>query len=308
MPQINAHWSSLSKTNQLSTGMFVGLATRPLAAALGNVAMKAFAESSGALVALASSYMIAAVLLLFTCRPWVWIGVIRAHPWLSILRVILMLLSSISFTIAILRMPLANSVGIVQITPILTAVISSLLGRERLNRVDWVCLATSVVGVLLIIRPTIEGDYLGYALAISASAMTAVATVATSDIAHTQGGLPTAVATTVMMAITLCSVLAFTPPTITIEFAYLAITAAACLVIAEAGLIMLLARIPASIVVSFHYLRPPWVIILAYFSFGEVPAFYTVLGITVIMGSLIFRGAYNRHRANMNNKSQRQIS
>jgi drug/metabolite transporter (DMT)-like permease len=79
------------------------------------------------------------------------------RPWLHILRAVLLVSSSVLFTLSVIGLPLADTIAIVFVYPfIITALAPALLG-ERLDPASAVAVVTGFIGVMVVIRPGFEG-------------------------------------------------------------------------------------------------------------------------------------------------------
>lgn len=83
---------------------------------------------------------------------------------LVILRGLSLALGSICMLMALQVMPLAETVAIINFTPLLLMIAGASLLRETISGWGWVAAATGFVGVLLIVRPGSGLDALGVAL------------------------------------------------------------------------------------------------------------------------------------------------
>lgn len=80
---------------------------------------------------------------------------IPRHPWMQLGRGVCLAASSVSFFAAIFIMPLAETMAIVFLAPILTAMLSGPLLKEQVRPAVWGASVISSVGVLLVLRPNI---------------------------------------------------------------------------------------------------------------------------------------------------------
>lgn len=75
--------------------------------------------------------------------------------WLQLGRGLSTAISSLSFFAAIFIMPMAETVAIVFLSPVLTAILSGPLLGEKVRRAVWFASAMSLVGVALVLRPNL---------------------------------------------------------------------------------------------------------------------------------------------------------
>lgn len=76
-------------------------------------------------------------------------------PKMQLLRGVSVAIATLCFFSAIFLMPLAEATAIVFTSPILTAILSALLLKERVGRATWIASAVAFLGVIAILRPNI---------------------------------------------------------------------------------------------------------------------------------------------------------
>lgn len=79
----------------------------------------------------------------------------RPRPWLQAGRGAAVAIASLCFFTAIHLMPLADAMAIVFTSPMLTALFSALVLRERVERAAWVSTGLAFAGVLAVLRPNL---------------------------------------------------------------------------------------------------------------------------------------------------------
>lgn len=77
------------------------------------------------------------------------------HPWLQLARGGSLAISTLAFFSAIYIMPLAETMAITFLSPVLTAVLSGPLLGERVRRAVWLASLAALTGVALILRPNL---------------------------------------------------------------------------------------------------------------------------------------------------------
>lgn len=84
-----------------------------------------------------------------------WRALMPRHPWLQVARGICLAFASLAFFSAIYVMPLAETMAITFISPVLTAVLSGPLLGEKVRPAVWGASLAALSGVILILRPNI---------------------------------------------------------------------------------------------------------------------------------------------------------
>ena len=76
-------------------------------------------------------------------------------PGMQLIRGVSVAVATMCFFSAIFLMPLAEATAIVFTSPIITAILSAVILKERVSRATWIACAVAFVGVLVIMRPNI---------------------------------------------------------------------------------------------------------------------------------------------------------
>src|SRR5690242_9489917 len=99
-----------------------------------------------------------------------WRAVRPAKPLLQIVRGLLFAGSAYAFFLAIATMPLADTMAVFFIYPLIVLVASALLLGERIGLTRWAMVALGFGGALLVIRPSLDGISSGDLFALLAGA------------------------------------------------------------------------------------------------------------------------------------------
>ena len=76
-----------------------------------------------------------------------------SHPWLQILRGVLLVGSTTFFYFALRYLPLAEAAAITFVGPVLTALLSGPMLGDKVTRRQWIAVTLGFAGVLIIMRP-----------------------------------------------------------------------------------------------------------------------------------------------------------
>jgi drug/metabolite transporter (DMT)-like permease len=99
-------------------------------------------------------YAVHLVFMLLLLAPRMgWDLVRTAHPWLQILRGMLLVASTAFFYLALTLLPLAEAAAISFVGPVLVTALSGPLLGERISARQWIAVTLGFAGVLIIIRP-----------------------------------------------------------------------------------------------------------------------------------------------------------
>ncbi len=206
-----------------------------------------------------------------------------------------MLASYYSFTL----IPIADAVALQFTTPIFTTIFAIIFLKEVVGSHRWLALLFGFVGVLIIVRPGLAGLNLGIPAALCAAAFYAGSNVVNRALSRTDS-TPLIVFYSFALQVPLAAVpaaLTWTTPGWAdvlplLGFGVVAIAAQWCLTRS-------LATADASLVEPVMFVRMPFVAVIGYFLFAQVPDSWTWVGAAVIFTStyvLARREAAHRQR------------
>lgn len=186
------------------------------------------------------------------------------------------------------RMPLAEATALNFTVPLFTTLVAALVLHERVDAGRWSATICGFVGVLLILRPGFETVRLVALSPIGAALMLAFWFLTLKRMAPTESRMTITIYQTLFAAalLTLLALPTWQTPS------WQAIAATLGMAVLGTIAIFLMswafAIADASVVAPIDYARLPFVALIAYFVFGEVPDALTIAGALVITGSAIF--------------------
>jgi drug/metabolite transporter (DMT)-like permease len=216
------------------------------------------------------------------------------------LRVVCEIGGTISFMAAIVHLPLANTAAIFQALPLAITFGAALVFGEPVGWRRWLAIAAGFLGVLIVVRPGIEGFNQFSLLALTSVVFCAVRDLATKQIPAQIPSLFITLVTTVTITITGAVILlplgGWTAPSGR-ALGLLAL-AAVLLLIGYQCIIMALRSGDISAVAPFRYSALLWAMALGYLVFGDVPDTMMVTGASIIVlsGLYAFYREHKRHR------------
>jgi drug/metabolite transporter (DMT)-like permease len=203
---------------------------------------------------------------------------------------------TVSFMAAIVHLPLANTAAIFQALPLAVTLGAALMFGEPVGWRRWLAIAAGFVGVLVVVRPGLEGFNQFSLLALTAVVFCAVRDLATKQIPAKIPSLFITLVTTVTITITGAAIIVplggWMPPSPR-ALALLAL-AAVLLLIGYQCIIMALRSGDISAVAPFRYSALLWAMLLGYLVFGDVPDAMMVTGASIIVASGLY--AFYRER------------
>jgi S-adenosylmethionine uptake transporter len=241
-------------------------------------------------------------------------GLRTRRPWAHLARACVMLGAYTAFYLALAALPLATTVALFFVAPLMITALSHFVLGEKARLRRWIAVGVGFVGVLVITRPdggTMEPAAL---LAVLAALFYAVSAIATRRLGATESGASLAFSVTLIYVglngllglwIGNGSMAEEGHPSLEFLLRAWAMPTwrdlglmAACGLIAAFGFYFLsqayrLAQ--ASTVAPFEYVSLPFAALWGYLFWREVPDGETVLGIALIVGS----GLYVLHRESL---------
>ncbi|MGQ7828614.1 DMT family transporter [Altererythrobacter sp. Z27] len=220
-----------------------------------------------------------------------------SNPWLQLARGTCLALSTLAFFSAIYVMPLAETMAITFLSPVLTAILSGPLLGERVRPAVWVASLFALVGVALILRPNLAE--LGWPALLP---LVAAVFFSLMMIAHrASAGQGSALAMQAYMAIVAAPLLVvaalgakvtgiggldFGWPDwdVVLRCAFVAFTATCAHWMVFLGT----SRAGASQVAPASYVQMLVATVLGWWWFGDAPDFLTLAGASVIIGAGLF--------------------
>jgi drug/metabolite transporter (DMT)-like permease len=207
---------------------------------------------------------------------------------------------TISFLAAIVHLPLANTAAIFQALPLAVTLGAALSFGEPVGWRRWLAITAGSIGVVIIVRPGVEGFNQFSLFALISVIFCAVRDLATKRIPAQIPSLfltlLTTVAVTAAGGVILIPLGGWTPPSGR-AFGLLAF-AAVLLLIGYQFVIMALRTGDISAVAPFRYSALVWAMLLGYLVFGDVPDGMMVTGASIIVlsGLYAFYRERKRHR------------
>ncbi|WP_394892176.1 DMT family transporter [Mesorhizobium sp. AaZ16] len=198
------------------------------------------------------------------------------------------------FLIALANLPIANVSAVLQALPLAVTMGAALVFGEGVGWRRWLAIAAGFAGVMIIVRPGLEGFNI-YAL----SVLLCVGFCAVRDLATRRipESVPTLLISTVTAGVvTICGAFLVAPlggwaPMRPASVGLLAF-AAVLLLFGYHFIIMAMRGGDISFVAPFRYTALLWAILLGFLVFGDVPDTAMIAGATIIVGS----GLYTLYR------------
>ena len=211
------------------------------------------------------------------------------RPRLQLLRAALMtVMTALNFW-ALQYLQLAETLSIMFSTPILVALIAAPMLGEKLDRARWIAIVAGFAGVLIIIRPGVQGFHPALLICLANALLYAMFNLMSRQLAASDSPAATqflsALGATIVLAPFALS--AWQAPATALEWGV------ACLIglfggLGHYGLALAHRYAPASVLAPFMYQQILYVMILGYVIFGDVPHLAVLLGAAVVIASGLY--------------------
>ena len=198
--------------------------------------------------------------------------------------------ATVSFLLALQRLPLANVTAVLQVLPLAVTMGAALVFAEPVGWRRWSAILAGFAGVLIIIRPGFEGFSAFSLLALLAVLFCTVRDLATRRI---DADVPTLLVSTLSaLGVTIVGGLLIVPlggwaPVDGAQFGTLAVAAVMVLVGYQCVIISMRTG-EISFVAPYRYTGLLWALVLGYAVFGDVPDAAMITGAVIVVGSGLF--------------------
>ncbi len=212
--------------------------------------------------------------------------------------------AAVFFLSALAQIPLANVTAILQAVPLTVTMAAALFLRETVGWRRWLAIIIGFLGVIIIVRPGVDGFSVYSLYAIAAVFCVTLRDIATrklsKDVPTSLVAMITGVAITLYGAIMLPSVV-WIPLTATHWF--LLILAAIAIVFGYLFSVLAMRTGETSFIAPFRYTAMIWAIGLGIILFNDWPDNLTLLGTTIVIAT----GIYSFHREKLRQGKDQKV-
>jgi drug/metabolite transporter (DMT)-like permease len=208
---------------------------------------------------------------------------------------------TVTFLLALVHIPIANASAILQALPLAVTMAAALFLKEPVGWRRWSAIAAGFVGVMVIVRPGMEG-FSAYSLLVLATVIfAAMRDIATKLVDDDVPSLYLSVVTSPVVAVVGAFMIAplggWRP--VHVDHMALILTGAVLLLIGYQFIIMAMRSGDISFVAPFRYTNLIWAMMVGYLVFGDVPDRYMVLGALIIVASGLYTFYRERKRVDV---------
>ena len=236
--------------------------------------------------------------LAITIRRRGWEALQSNVPALQITRGLLLAIEILAFIVAFRYLPLADVQAVAGAGPLLTTALSFPILGEKVGIRRWAAVGIGLIGLLIIIRPGMEGFKPLLLLPLSGTVLYAFYLVLTRVVARHDRPDTTVLYTgmTGLVAMSLVGPFFWEAPDV--RGLLLMICIAILGLIGHGIQIKALSLAPASVLQPLSYFTIVWATILGYVFYNDLPDLPTVIGALIIAGSGLYTFHRERVRAN----------
>jgi drug/metabolite transporter (DMT)-like permease len=251
---------------------------------------KQLTQSHTVLTVLWARYAFHTLLLIVVLGPRLGFGLVRTkRPAVQAVRGTLLAGASVCFVGAIKYMPLAESLAIFFIAPVLVTLLAVLTLKEKVSAAGWLAVAGGFAGVLIIIRPGSAVFSWPALLPIGTAIFFASYQVLTRRVAGLESpyvsNFYSGIVGLIIFSIALPG--AWVPPASGFDAA-LFVLVGMISGLSHLTLIKAYDFAPASRLAPFSYTQLVWATLIGYFVFGDFPDRWSLIGIAVVITSGIY--------------------
>lgn len=220
-----------------------------------------------------------------------------AKRWpLILLRALMEVLATITFLVALVRIPFADVSAVMQSLPLVVTFGAAVFLGEPVGWRRWVAISVGFIGVLIIIRPGYEGFQSATLLVVLsvlfAAARDLITRVLPSDVHSYWVTVATAIAVA-GFGLSSTTLLGQWEP-LTLSSLLQIFGAASFLIVGYLSIIQAMRIGEVASVTPFRYTSLLWAIVFGFLVFSEVPDQLTVVGSLIVVGTGLF--AWYRER------------
>lgn len=217
-----------------------------------------------------------------------------AHHPMILLRIVGEAGGTVTFLIALSHIPLANAVAILQALPLAVTMGAAIFLSEPVGWRRWSAIAVGFVGVMIIVRPGVEG-FSFYSLLVLATVLFAAMRDISTRLVHADiPALFLSLVTTPIVGLIGVFMVPFLGgwQPVSTTHTSLIVLGAVLLLIGYQFIILAMRSGEIAFVAPFRYTNLLWAMPVGYIVFGDVPDSMMVLGATIIVAS----GLYTLYR------------
>ena len=229
---------------------------------------------------------------------------VTKHPWLQIMRSLLLLGATLFFFGAVSYVPLAEAQAVAFIEPLLITGIAHFFLAEKVGVRRWLAIAVGFIGVLVVIRPGFGMMHWGMLLSLGSAGCGSIYATLTRIVSRKDSAGTSLAYSGIagFIGLTLAMPFVWEPASGTVWILFFALGISGGL--GHYLMIKAFEAAPGGTLAPFIYVQMLWMVIIGFIWFGDWPAITTWVGIGLIVGS----GLYALHRERIRACERARIS
>lgn len=224
------------------------------------------------------------------------------HPWLQLLRALLLVVDIWFFAAALQTVPLAELQAITLVYPLVTTLVAIPILGEKVGVFRFAAVFVGFCGALIIVRPGGLPLDLGVAYAVASASCYAVYLALTRKVSAADTTATSMVYVGVGGLVLTTAVGVFFWQPLDMQSGLLILMVMITSVAAHGLMMVAMSRAPASALQPFNYMSLPWGIVLSYTVFGHLLDPIALVGGAVIVGAGLLVMARERRLARRGRK------
>jgi drug/metabolite transporter (DMT)-like permease len=216
-------------------------------------------------------------------------GAIRPQrPLVQLTRSVLMVISTMSFFAGLRYLPIADTLAIFFIMPLVVTALAPLVLGEHVGVRRWSAVVVGFIGTLIIIRPGFHGVNIGTLWALTAGVSMAVFMLLTRKIAGSIDPLINNFQTTLIGAVLASFALPWVWQSPGLENWGLLAVLGAIAALGHYAMIRAYDFASAPTLAPLAYTEMVSAAAIGYLVFGDLPDLWTILGVAILIGSAVY--------------------
>ena len=221
---------------------------------------------------------------------------------IQFIRSLFLFLSTVLFFYAISVLPLADSLTLMFISPIIVTFLSAVLLKEQVGIRRWSAVIIGFIGALIVIRPGLNQISLATISALGAGICYAFYIISTRKLSHIDNPLLTLIFTGLSGAIIISLIVPFFWNSLNFYHWFFLIGLAGVGTLGHFFLILSLKLAEASKLAPFAYFEIVTNVIIGYYFFGDFPNIWIWIGLLILISSGIYISIRENIKLKLKNK------
>ncbi len=219
------------------------------------------------------------------------------NPLLNAGRAAFLILGTAFFFLALKYLPIADTLAIFFVQPILITALSPLLLREHVGIRRWISVMIGFIGVMIIIRPGFQAFNLGVIFALLAGMSSAFYILVTRHLTGKAHAMVTTFQTSVMGAVALSAALPLFWFEVSRDQWLLLVLLGAIAIAGHYLITKAYDYAEASLLSPFGYTEMIMAVFAGWYFFGDFPDAWTFAGVTILIACAIYISLRERQLA-----------